>query len=106
MDQSGNKIRGLLSQAGRATEQADRALSQAQGGMGGLGPGGSPSEPGCYALNLRGECAHPNLTSEYGLMSWREYDALKAAGKDPREVSYHNMNRPMPWLNNPQVRGR
>jgi len=47
----------------------------------------------CGMRNLRGECAHPNLTGEYGMMSWREYDDLKERGIDPGEASRIHMNK-------------
>jgi hypothetical protein len=106
MDQYGDKIRSILAKADGAMTQAQGAMSKVQAGMGGSGQAGGDAEAGCYMRNLRGECANPNLTGEHGAMSWREYDALKAAGKDPEEVSYHNLNKPRPWLNDPRVRGR
>jgi len=43
----------------------------------------------CYMRNTRGECANPDsrLSGEYGLMSWGEYDAIKASGRDPYQVA-------------------
>jgi hypothetical protein len=43
----------------------------------------------CKRRNQRGECASPDarLFGEFGPMSWREYDELKAQGKDPYEES-------------------
>ena len=55
----------------------------------------------CRMRNLRGECANPNLLGEDGAMSWREYDALKAQGKDPEEISFNNLNKPRPWQRGP-----
>jgi hypothetical protein len=102
MEPYGDKIRQIMKQADGAMKGAQRALGQAQsqGGGGssafpgaGAGRGGS-SAASCKFVNTRGECANPSgrLMGEYGMMSWREYDELKAAGKDPYEVSRQKMN--------------
>lgn len=89
MDPYGNKIRELKGVQGplRFDEETSNAI-------------GSYSAR-CRNRNLRGECANPNLTGEYGMMSWREYDELKAQGKDPEEVSHYNRNKRRPWLESP-----
>lgn len=45
-------------------------------------------EAECRVRNLRGECANPTLRGEYGNMSWKEYDEIKASGRDPEAVSW------------------
>lgn len=87
MDQYGNKIRELKGTQGPLV--FDEKTSNDIGGYMGR----------CRYRNLRGECANPNLHGEYGMMSWDEYDRIKASGRDPREVSHQSLNRPRPGEN-------
>ena len=91
MDASGDMIRNLLSQSG-GRGMISAPPGQFQQAMQ-IADQAAQNSAQCYMRNLRGECANPNLIDEDGqAMSWAKYDALKAAGKDPRAESRKNLN--------------
>ena len=94
-DPDGEMIRNLL-QSGKGKASSPMVVTQMSG-----------PQPECANTNLRGECANPNLMGEYGMMSWREYDAIKnhprnkmiadrerEQGKDMRFLRYRNQKDP------------
>jgi hypothetical protein len=115
MDPNGSKIRDLMDKARHRLSHAENALDQFGGSAGGgaspgagftgarLGGSGANACPGNF-VNQRGDCAHPTLQGEYGAMSWDEYDSIKRSGRDPRQVSHENLNKPMPWLMGPNMK--